>query len=111
MSKHVKILDKYDAEVVEEKYNKLIGRRELTIRILHLGEGTPSRGLLKIGIGKLYNKEPELVYIRKVESKFGLSETIIEAHIYDSIDRAKLFEPEHIVKRDEESLKKVTTTQ
>ncbi|MEM0001315.1 MAG: 30S ribosomal protein S24e [Desulfurococcaceae archaeon] len=111
MSKHVRILDKYDAEVIEEKYNKLIGRRELTLRLIHLGEGTPSRGLLKIGIGKLYNKEPTLVYIRRIESKYGLSETVVEAHVYDSVERAKLFEPEYVVKRDEESFKKISATQ
>lgn len=111
MSKQVKLLDKYSAEVLEERYNGLVERIEVKIRLLHLGEGTPSRGLLKMGIAKLYNKDPSLVYIRKVESKYGSPESIIEAHIYSSQERAKLFEPEYIIKRDEESYKKVAGAQ
>jgi small subunit ribosomal protein S24e len=111
MGKHVKLLDKYDGEVIEEKYNGIIERYEVKIRIMHFGEGTPSRGLLKTGIAKLYNKDPSLVFIRRAETRYGSPETIIEAHIYNSLNRAKLFEPEHLIKRDEESYKKITETQ
>lgn len=106
MSKHVRLLDKYDAVIIDEKYNKLIGRREVVMKIIHTNEGTPSRGLIKIGLGRLYGKEPNLVFIRRAESSYGFPETLIEAHIYDDLSRAKLFEPEHIIKRDEQSLQK-----
>lgn len=106
MGKHVKILEKYDAEIVEEKYNPLVERLELVLRVMHVNEGTPSRGLLKIGIAKLYGKDPDLVYIRRAKSTRGFCETVVEAHIYNNAERAKKFEPEYIVKRDEESLKK-----
>ena len=106
--KHVKILEKYDAEIIEEKFNPLIERLEVSLKIIHMGEGTPSRGVLKLEIAKLYNKTPDLVYIRRVESNYGFCETLVEAHIYNSVERAKKFEPEHIIKRDEGSLKKVS---
>lgn len=109
MSRYTRLLDKYDVEIIEEKYNKLIERYEVILKVLHTGEGTPSRGLLKVGIAKLYNKEPDLVYIRKAETSHGNPETLIEAHIYNSRDRARLFEPEYTIKRDEESMRKVST--
>lgn len=109
MSKHVKLLDKYDAVIFEETYNKLIGRYEVRLRILHTNEGTLSRGLLKQGLSKLYNRDPSLVFIRKAESRFGFPETMVEAHIYDNIERAREFEPEYIIKRDEKSFQKVST--
>jgi small subunit ribosomal protein S24e len=52
-----------------------------------------------------------LVFIRRAETRYGSPETIIEAHIYNSLNRAKLFEPEHLIRRDEESYKKITETQ
>jgi len=104
----VRILDRYDAEVVEERYNPLIRRLEVVLRVIHVGEGTPSRGALKTGIAKLYNRDPSLVYIRKAESKYGFCETLIEAHVYDDAERARKFEPKYIVERDEESLKKMS---
>mgnify|MGYP001772651058 CR=1 FL=1 len=111
MGKHVKIMDKHDAEIVEERYNPLIDRLEVVLRVVHFNEGTPSRGVLKSEIAKIYGKDPHLVYIRRVQSTYGLCETTVEAHIYNSLERAKKFEPEYIAKRDEESLKKTSTTQ
>lgn len=108
MGKHVRILDKYDAEIVEEKYNPLAKRLEVVLKVVHVGEGTPSRGVLKAGIAKLYGKDPGLVYIRKAESKYGFCETLVEAHVYDDVERSKKFEPKYIIQRDEESLKKTS---
>lgn len=111
MNRHVRLLDKYDAVIVDERYNKLIGRYEVVLKIIHVNEGTPSRGLIKIGLGKLYGKEPNLVFIRRAESSYGFPETIVEAHIYDDLSRAKLFEPEYIIKRDEQSIQKLSSSQ
>jgi len=52
MSKQVKLLDKYSAEVLEERYNGLVERIEVKIRLLHLGEGTPSRRTIENGNSK-----------------------------------------------------------
>jgi len=35
----------------------------------------------------------------------------VEVHIYDSPERARAFEPEYIIKRDEESLSKLAQSQ
>ncbi len=104
MSKYVKLANKYDAEIVEEKYNALIGRIEVLLKLSHLGEGTPARALIKQELARIYNKEPELVFIRKIHTEHGLPVSFIEAHVYDNTERARKFEPEYIVKRDEESL-------
>lgn len=109
MVKQIKILDKHDGEIIEERYNPLIGRYEVVLKLVHLGEGTPSRGELKKELAKLYSKPVDLVYIRRIQTGYGISETTVEAHIYDSEDRAKKFEPAHIIRRDEESIKGSTT--
>ncbi|MEL9909102.1 MAG: 30S ribosomal protein S24e [Desulfurococcus sp.] len=101
-------LGKYSGEVVEERYNPLIKRIELKLRVGHPGEGTPSKGLLRLELAKVYGKNVNLVYIRNVETEYGLGVSLVEAHIYDSEERVKLFEPEYIIKRNEESLQKIT---
>lgn len=108
MVKHVKLMDKYDAEIVEERYNSLIGRLELEVKVTHLGEGTPSRGIIREGLARLYGKRIEQVYIRKVQTEYGLPVSSVEVHIYDDVERAKYFEPEYVIKRDEESYSKVS---
>lgn len=101
MVKTIKIGEEYAGEVVEEKYNPLIKRIELKIKISHIGKGTPSRGLVRKAIADAYNVDINRVYVRKIESVFGWGVTNIEAHIYDSLERAKLFEPKHIITRNE----------
>jgi len=111
MSRHVRLLDKYDCEIVEERYNPLIRRREIVISVFHGGEGTPSRGFLKKAVAALYNVDPSLVYIRSVKTEYGMGVSTARVHIYESAERARLFEPEHVIKRDEESLSKLAQTQ
>ncbi len=101
MAKIIKIGDEYQGEVVNERYNPLIKRLELDIRIAHIGKGTPSRGILRKAVADAYNVDIDRVYVRKIESEFGWGVTRVEVHIYDSPGRAKLFEPEYIIKRNE----------
>jgi small subunit ribosomal protein S24e len=100
-------LDKYLGEVLEERYNPLIKRLELVIRLGHPGEGTPSRGLLRIALSKHYGKPVEQVIIRSLETEYGVQVSRVEAHVYDDASSVKLFEPEYIIKRNDESLQKV----
>ncbi|OYT37936.1 MAG: 30S ribosomal protein S24e [Desulfurococcales archaeon ex4484_58] len=103
MGKIVKI-GEYNGEVVEEKYNPLIKRKEVVIRIGHVGKSTPSRGLIRTEVSKIYGVEVERTYVRKIKTGYGIGVTVAYIHIYDSVERAKKFEPEHIIKRNEYAL-------
>ncbi len=104
MVKAIKFSDDYVGEVVQDKYNPLIKRRELRIKIAHMGKGTPPRGIVRIGVAKEYDVDVNRVYVRRVLSQYGWGVTIAEVHIYDSPERARLFEPKHILKRNEYAL-------
>ncbi len=104
MAKTLKIGEEYYGEVVSEKYNPLIKRLEIIVKFSHVGKGTPSRGVVRKAIAELYNVDVERVFVRKIESEYGWGVTSVEAHIYDTSERAKLFEPEHIIKRNEQAL-------
>ena len=97
--KKIVIGEGYEAVVVSDKYNPLIKRRELLILVYHIGKGTPSRLELRSAIAKVYNVSEDKVYIRSILSEFGIGRTRVQVHIYDDPERAKQFEPEHIIKR------------
>ncbi len=94
-------LDEFTGEIVEDRYNPIIKRREIIVRIGHVGKSTPSRGLIRHGIAKIYNVDVNRVYVRKIETKYGMGVSDAEVHIYDTPERAKEFEPSHIIKRNE----------
>ncbi|MEM1800358.1 MAG: hypothetical protein QXF58_01295, partial [Desulfurococcaceae archaeon] len=64
--RYLKLLDKYDCEIIEERYNNVIGRKEIELKVLHLGEGSPSRGFIKIAIARAFNVNIEQVYVKSV---------------------------------------------
>ena len=86
--------------VIEEKYNPLIKRIEVMGLIYHIGKGTPARKTIREKVANAYNKPIDVVYIRKLESEFGIGRTRALIHIYDSVERALAFEPKHIIQRD-----------
>lgn len=103
MSKLVEV-DEYSGEVVEEKYNPLVKRREIVLKITHMGKTTPSRGAIRVSISRYYNVDVNRVIVRKVETEYGAGVSKARVYIYDSLDRLIKFEPKYIVKRNEQSL-------
>ncbi|GEM_PF-375607 len=97
-------IGEFTGEIVEEKYNPLIKRKEITIKITHIGKSTPSRGLIRIEVAKYYNADIEKTFVRKIETDYGIGVSTAYIHIYDDLERAKKFEPEHIIKRNEYAL-------
>lgn len=90
----------YEAYVVSEHYNPLIRRKELEIVIIHVGKPTPERRGLRVQIAQAFGADVKNVYVRKVETEYGLSRTRVEVHIYDSFERALQFELAHIICRN-----------
>lgn len=90
----------YEGEVVEDRYNRLIGRREVKVVLYHSGKGTPMRYSVREALAKTYGADLDRVYVRRIISERGLSRTIVEAHIYDSKDRALKFESKYIIERN-----------
>jgi len=110
MGKSIQIAG-YSGEIVSEKYNPLVKRREVVVKIGHVGGGTPSRGVLRQELAKLFNVNVENVYVRKIETEHGIGVSLVKAHIYDSPERARFFEPEYIIKRNEEGLQSIQQAQ
>lgn len=90
----------YAIKIVEDRDNKLIGRRELIVLIDHFGKGTIPRRELRRRIAQMLSVNEDLVYVRKIETEYGLMISKARVHIYESVERALEIEPEHIIRKN-----------
>ncbi len=78
--------------------NKLIGRLEVDATITYKNPLT--REELKKTIGEYLKTDTSNVVIKKSVYLTGTRKVKVHAHVYDSIEKAKKFEPKHILIRN-----------
>ena len=88
------------AEVESERYNPLIKRREVILIIHHILKPTPSRLNVRLKVAEAYGVDVKRVYVRSIETEYGIGRSKARIHIYDTVERALYFEPKHIVERN-----------
>ena len=88
-----------DLDVIEEKSNAMLNRRELRLKIYH-NAATPSRAEVKKIVALKFDVDPDLVVVDNMKSEFGKSETKAYVKVYESADAVKLIERPHILKRN-----------
>lgn len=90
-----------EVKILSENVNPLLKRREVVFQVDHDQTGsTPPRLEVKNAIARLLKIDANLVFIKKLETKTGTRKAVGLANVYDSIEHAKLIEPEYIVKRN-----------
>ncbi|MGC9108110.1 MAG: 30S ribosomal protein S24e [Infirmifilum sp.] len=90
-----------DIKVIKDRFNKLIPRQEIIVEINHFGSGTPSRQQIAERVkNALAIPANKVVVVRKAVTAYGSYVTRALLHVYDSIERAKAFEPKYILKRN-----------
>ena len=97
---NVNLGEGYEFYVVRDWYNPLIKRREIDAIILHVGKSTPSRMQLRLKIAEALGVDVKRVYIRKIQSEYGVGRSRVEIHVYDTPERALQFEPKYIIERN-----------
>jgi small subunit ribosomal protein S24e len=95
-------------EIVNQRENKTIGRKEIEFRIREQ-KSTPSRSEVKKRIAAMVNANENLVVVRKIFSRFGVSESIGIAHVYNSLDDLKVIENAFLLERDKRKGEKEKT--
>jgi ribosomal protein S24E len=88
-------------EILSEKENKPLARKEITFRVDHAGAKTPSRIDIRDKIVAQFDADSSAVVIRTLDTKYGIGHTEGSACIYSSPEQMKLIELGHIVKRNE----------
>jgi small subunit ribosomal protein S24e len=102
MPEQIRIKLENNVEGVVEKLieNNVIGRKEVQVKLFHIGIGTPSRKTIKAEIAKVFSVPENLVVIRKINTSYGAGISIAKIHIYNNKEILQKFEPSYLVQRD-----------
>jgi len=88
-------------KIISKESNSLLKRTEIAFEVKHEEkEGTPLRLEVRKELADALKADLQLVYIKKIETKSGATTAIGEANIYDSLEQAKLVEPEYTFVRN-----------
>jgi small subunit ribosomal protein S24e len=83
------------------KDNPLLKRKEVGFTIFSgPKEKTPQRLTVKSAVASEMKIGDDIVFIKKMRTKTGTSITVGVANVYQSVNQAKLVEPEYIRKRN-----------
>jgi small subunit ribosomal protein S24e len=90
-----------EVKVISEKQNPMLKRREVSFQVEHKETGsTPSRPEIRKAVAVALKTDENTVFVKRFETKTGTSTAFGVANVYDSMEEAKLVEPEYIVKRN-----------
>jgi len=89
----------FNIKILEERENKLLGRKELKIMVFHDLKGTPTRQDLRKLLAEMYKVPLERIYIWRIKTLYGIGRSVVEAGIYESEERAKAIEPKYVLER------------
>ncbi len=90
-----------EIKIQEEKYNHLIGRKEVNVLINHLGEVTPARETIRSKVAAQMNVNLENIVIQSIQGHFGEPFSHVIAHCYDNPEDVYVFEEKYRLKRNQ----------
>jgi small subunit ribosomal protein S24e len=71
-----------ELQIVKNIDNKLVGRQELELQIIHTASATPKRMEVRKEVAKQMKAKTELVIIDHLKNRYGRQETIGYAKVY-----------------------------
>lgn len=89
-----------DVEIIDQRQNPLLNRKEIKFKILHPKEPTPNRDSARDKIASMSNAKKEQVIIDSLDTTFGKSETTGYAKVYPSKEEAMKNERDYELKRN-----------
>jgi small subunit ribosomal protein S24e len=92
-----------EIEITKEADNQLLMRKEVFFRLKHEG-ASPGRAEARNALIKALRSTQNLLVIDMMKTEFGKRETVGYAKVYESEDRLRAVEREHILKRNFGSL-------
>ncbi len=86
-------------EIIERKENPVLDRVELTFQWNHSGDATPSLSQMVDAAAKAEpGADKKLVFVKNVNTRFGMSRTTGMALIYGTAESASI-EPDYVIER------------
>lgn len=89
-----------EIEIIAEKENKLLNRKEYTARILHMAEPTPDRITSRDKLAASVNADKDRTLIIKIKSDFGKGQSNVDFRVYETPEKLKQIELPHLLKRN-----------
>ena len=89
-----------EIKIISQKENPLLKRKEVQFHVEHEKGSTPPRLEVRRAVATALKSNADLVFIKKFETKTGTHVAVGTANIYESIEQARLIEPEYIMKRN-----------
>ena len=89
-----------EVEIEEEKENKLLKRRDMTVRVYHEADPTPTRATIKDRVADLVGTSKDNVIIENIKSEFGKEETKVKLRVYDDKEDAQKYERDYVLERN-----------
>ena len=87
-------------EVVEERTNPIVGRKEAKLLVHHQGSGTPDRLSVRKIVSDHFKTPTERVFVRSISTRTGGSSALCTVEIYDDTTVAKKFVPAFLKNRN-----------
>ena len=96
----IKISEKAEGILERDIKNDVIGRREIYIKVFHIGSGTVSRKEVRKAIASTLNVPEDLIVIKKIHTVYGAGISYVRANIYNDAKVLQQFEPQYLIGRD-----------
>ncbi len=88
-----------EVEIEHEEENELMNRREMTLRVDHEGEATPTRASVMDEVASMANAAKDNIVIAKIDTEFGKEESIVTARIYNDEESMRKYERDYFKER------------
>ncbi len=90
-----------EIKILSDNRNPMLKRREINFKIEHEQVGsTPSRKEVRMAVAVALKTDENVVFVKRFVTKTGTQTATGFANVYESIEQAKLIEPEYIVNRN-----------
>jgi small subunit ribosomal protein S24e len=88
-----------EIDIIEEKENPLLGRKELKVKVTHDGP-VPGRDQIRKKIEALLNAKKNTVIVDTIKPSFGAGESLGLVKVYKSEEQARSIEPAYILEKN-----------
>lgn len=93
--------------ILTEEENPMLHRTDVMFRVSHV-EATPDRLAVRDSLAARLNKDASEVVIRRLDTKFGMRETIGEAKVYEAPSFASDIEADYMLERNKIGVESVS---
>lgn len=87
-------------EVIEERVNPLLGRREAKLVIPHAGSGTPDRLTVRRLASEHFKAPVDRVFVKSISTRTGGSTALCAVEVYDDARQAERIVPPYLKNRN-----------